>query len=35
MSASVKEDCGYSKSEVGKDSRFDIGDGFCQSHGQE
>ena len=30
-----KEDCGYSKSEVGKDSRFETGDGFCQSRGQE
>jgi hypothetical protein len=26
-----KEDCGYSKSEVGKDSRFDTGDGFCRA----
>ena len=30
-----EKDCGYSKSEVGKDSRFDTGDGFCQSRGQE
>ena len=36
MSASVKKKIAATqKSEVGKDSRFDTGDGFCQSRGQE
>ena len=30
-----KEDCRYSKSKVGKGSRFDTDDGFCQSRSQE
>ena len=30
-----KEDCGYSESEMGKGSKFETGDRFCQTRGQK